>query len=141
MELRHDIGRLREKLASLQRYHAAAVVHAELTGRTLLTEEEIVAASSSWARSCGVYFLILNGRVVYVGQSVHVFSRINSHTSKNFDSYAFVPCSEAMLNKLESLYIHVLKPPLNGTAINGMPVAPLSLDALLGSGLNRTATT
>lgn len=126
------IAYLEAKLAGLERTEAASVVSARLTGKALLTEDEIVDAAVAWSKTCGVYFLVDRGRVVYVGQSVDVPSRINHHRDKQFSSYAFVPCDAAVLDKLESLYIYSLRPPLNGTLPNGSKAAPLSFAELLG---------
>lgn len=138
MELRHEISELEARRAIL----AAQVSQSErasalrgramsLAGVTLLTESEIVEQSDSIADCCGVYFLIKNGAVVYVGQSVNVHNRIMEHRAgKDFDRFAFVACAASALNMLESLYIHVLRPPLNGV-MAGSPVAPIRLDKLI----------
>lgn len=104
---------------------------AGLSGHTLLTEAEIVEQCSPLSDCCGVYFLLQGNKVVYVGQSVNVHSRITGHmSSKEFDRFAYVKCDKAALDVLESLYIHALRPPLNGEQ-NGVPSAPLRLDRLL----------
>jgi len=77
------------------------------------THDEIISESISLSNRTGIYFLIRDGRVVYVGQSVDVWSRIAHHAGANrhiFDSYAFEPCSRDELNDLESEYIMALKP-------------------------------
>ena len=104
----------------------------KLTTNSLLREDEIIVHAIPVENSCGVYFLVHKKRIVYVGQSTNVFSRIVTHTqSKTFDSYVFMPCEKKMLDKLESLYIHFLLPPLNGNLNNGYKIAPLPLTALL----------
>lgn len=108
----------------------AAVV---LTGRTLLQEHEIVSAKNPWKSGSGIYFLIKDNRVVYVGQSVSVHSRIGGHKDKDFDHYAYILCGKEILDALESLYIHVLRPPLNGLDNSGKPVAPMRLSDILAS--------
>lgn len=106
-----------------------------LTNRRLLSEAEIVAESSSAPHLTGVYFLVQAERVVYIGQSVNILARIAQHrASKDFDRFAFVPCEREDLDALESLYIHFIKPPLNGRhRHDGSHQAPLSLPALIGS--------
>ncbi len=100
--------------------------------KSLLRESEIVQQSSKWGGVSGVYFLIKQDRIVYVGQSVNVFARIGTHqTDKDFDSIAWLPCDKGVLDKLESIYIHTLQPPLNGRLNNGYINAPLALDTLL----------
>lgn len=131
--LADEIENLEKKLAELQRVEAIQAVSCALTGKALLPEEEIVKTSLPWEKSSGVYFLVSGNRVVYVGQSVNVYSRIDEHTRvKSFERYAYVPCSIDMLDRLESLYIHCLRPPLNSTLRNGLAKnAPISLDLLI----------
>jgi hypothetical protein len=131
--LTEEIENLEKKLAELKRMEAIQTVSCALTGKALLPEEMIVETSLPWEKSSGVYFLIANSRVVYVGQSVNVYSRIDEHArGKFFERYAYVPCSVEMLDKLESLYIHCLRPPLNGTLKCGLAKnAPIPLDLLI----------
>lgn len=64
---------------------------------------------------CGVYFLRKGDAIVYIGQSVNVYSRVTQHEKgKDFDSVTFVPCTQDQLNDLEGFYIRLIKPPLNG---------------------------
>jgi len=96
----------------------------------LLTEDEIVALASKVPSLIGVYFLVSGNEVVYVGQSKTVFQRIETHRrdrSKLFDRVCFIPCDEAILDVLESLYIHTLRPRLNGRYSSGVTGAPISL--------------
>ena len=130
--LREKIATLELRLNSLERMEVMNAVSAEATGKILLRPDEITKAALPWARSSGVYFLLDGDDVVYVGQSVNVYSRIGQHTDKRFDRYAFVPCHVDALDKLESLYIHCLRPRLNGMQANGASCAPITLTALLG---------
>lgn len=104
-----------------------------LTGKRMLTPAEIIAAAVVRDEATsGVYFLIRDGRVMYVGQSVDVGARIRGHArERSFDAYAMVPCPIAHMAVLESLYIHALRPPWNGVRPSGTPFAPFTLDALL----------
>ena len=62
-----------------------------------------------------VYFLCKDSKVVYVGQSISVASRISTHKhSKDFDEVYLVHTPSAMLNAVESALIRHLKPELNG---------------------------
>lgn len=122
------------KLAALKKADILTHRAIELTNGALLTEGEIVKSSALWLGVPGVYFLISDGAVVYVGQSVNVYARIATHKRegvKEFDRFAFVPCKASKLDKLESLYIHCLRPPLNGDKNNGELAAPLRIDQLL----------
>jgi hypothetical protein len=62
---------------------------------------------------CGVYFLVRDGRVVYVGQGVNCGSRSLSHSDKKFDHVFVMPCPRQDLNKVEAAFISVLKPEYN----------------------------
>lgn len=71
-------------------------------------------------RICGIYFLMLKGEVVYVGQSVNVYGRIESHLpssrktpTKQFDGVRVLPCDESMLNELEHRFIAMFRPAQN----------------------------
>lgn len=131
-ELRHGIKALKAELESFKKEIQFAKATKKLTTNSLLREDEIIVHAIPVENSCGVYFLVHKKRIVYVGQSTNVFSRIVTHTqSKTFDSYVFMPCEKEMLDKLESLYIHFLLPPLNGNLHNGLKIAPLPLTALL----------
>lgn len=80
----------------------------------LLNHGEILSLQTSVRRYCGIYFLILNGEIVYVGQSINIWSRIDSHRAdKEFDGIAFEQCEEADLNRMEILYIEKYNPTLN----------------------------
>lgn len=132
--LRDEIAELERRRDALQMQQLASAEAAQLTGKTLLGENAIVKGSMPWAKVSGIYFLISVGRVVYVGQSVDVFGRISTHQKdKAFDSISYVPCEPHLLDKMESLYIHTLRPPLNGDMHNGAKLAPLALDELLSA--------
>jgi len=136
LDLTEEIAALKRKRDAIAGEIEASDISARLTGHTLLTESAIVGAAKPADGFCGVYFLISRGRVVYVGQSVNVFSRVAQHSAdKDFDAMAWVPCERRMLDKLESLYIHTLSPELNGDGgPGGTKTAPLRLDDLLGAG-------
>ncbi len=61
----------------------------------------------------GIYFLKLDDKIVYVGQSVDVRTRIKQHRDKKFDSYELFECSKDNLNSLEAHYILIHNPILN----------------------------
>jgi len=67
----------------------------------------------------GVYFLCQDGKIMYIGQSVNVASRIVSHVkekAKKFNSVFFIPCPINRLDDLEGALIRKYKPELNGNA-------------------------
>jgi len=133
-ELGREILRLRALYTEMQDQAPLREVCVKMTGKTLHTETEIVAVSEPYKIMCGVYFLVSNDRVVYVGQSVNIPARVAQHktSGKTFDRVAFVECEKEWLNVLESLYIHVLRPLLNGDSnTKGLKASPLSMQDML----------
>lgn len=87
----------------------------------LLTESAIVAKARAYVRApCGIYFLILGGRIIYVGQAVNIPARIAGHRRAGviFSDYHWIRCTEERLDIVERSYISTLKPPLNRTHKN-----------------------
>lgn len=64
--------------------------------------------------SACIYFLSLENKVVYVGQSVNLMLRLFQHKhTKSFDRVFYLPVPESQLNRIEAEFIRLLKPPLN----------------------------
>lgn len=61
----------------------------------------------------GIYFLVKDDEVVYVGQSVNPIARIGNHTDKDFDRAYMIPVPSSMLNDVEGALIRAINPPLN----------------------------
>ena len=78
----------------------------------LKSEREIVGTSIPAESMSGVYFLILNQRIVYVGKSVDMYCRISEHRSKGrkFTHFHAIPCPPESLSELESKYILAFAP-------------------------------
>lgn len=120
-----------KKAVSIKREHYASALnlHKHITGYALLDKNKIFKLSMDLPIITGVYFLILKGTIVYVGQSVNIFQRVGVHASAQkikFDKYYYLECKAEYLNILESIYIHKIKPPQNGYYFNGLKQAPLS---------------
>jgi hypothetical protein len=133
-ELLKDIEYLSARSQEAKHILATQDTSIKLTGKTLLTEAEIVQAQLTTPTTSGVYFLIKDNKVVYVGQSTQIFARIMHHVStKDFDTFSYVECGKEMLDVMESLYIHTIRPPLNGKQNHDrrVPTAPITLDKLL----------
>jgi hypothetical protein len=80
----------------------------------LLTAEQIVeVAVQPGERKIGLYFLIKDGELKYVGQSIDIEARICSHRWREFDRWHWIPCEKEQLNALERAYIDSLLPPWN----------------------------
>lgn len=135
--LKREIRNLRSQIASMQNYLALHELNAPsenglMQDRRGLTEDEIVAAAKPLLGTCGVYFVIKNERVIYVGQSKNIYARVSSsdHWARDSDSLAFILCSPDDLDALESYYIHLLCPPRNGRDMRcgERMVAPMDFD-------------
>ena len=73
-----------------------------------------MAIARPWRKLSGVYFLIDVGRIVYVGQSTNISSRVGQHCAdKTFTSWASIECPEDFRLTLERFYIKKFDPPLN----------------------------
>lgn len=86
---------------------------------TLLGAKEIIVQAKPGPPSvCGIYFLVSEGEIVYVGQSTNIASRIGNHAAerKQFDSYYYQQCDSKSLDEMESAYIRKFKPRLNKAA-------------------------
>lgn len=83
--------------------------------KRLLEADELSALSAEVRRTCGVYFLLSDEwRVLYVGQSTNIESRVRDHMrTKVFARFAFVECETSDLNALEVGYVLKFRPPLN----------------------------
>lgn len=81
------------------------------------TLENILAVATEIPQ-CGIYFLVRNNRVVYVGKSTNLLGRLGQHShDQDFDRIAFIECEECDLNSLEKAYITALLPQLNNCAV------------------------
>lgn len=64
----------------------------------------------------GVYFLVRDGRIVYVGQSTNPMGRLAQHVGnpyKNFDRVFMVPIPREHLTAVENALIRMLQPAYN----------------------------
>lgn len=80
------------------------------------THQEIVSAAMPLGQNTGVYFLLHQAVVVYVGQSIDLFNRIGRHAregGKVFDAFTYILCSADELDKLEETYVTALMPRYN----------------------------
>lgn len=75
----------------------------------------------------GIYFLLAQRQIVYVGQSINCHNRVRMHLAdKDFDSYAVLPATPTDdLNTLEALYILRFQPGYNVA----LPATPLLISA------------
>jgi len=64
---------------------------------------------------CGIYFLIKNKEIVYVGKSTNIRSRIVNHyfSKKDFDRISVIELDKSRLDSYEKHYIKSLRPKFN----------------------------
>jgi excisionase family DNA binding protein len=77
---------------------------------------------SDYRLTAGVYFLCIDKKVVYIGQSTVVGSRLAVHHKegkKEFDRIYFMPWPEHDLARMEGALIRALRPSLNGGDARG----------------------
>ena len=68
---------------------------------------------------CGIYFLMNDNEVVYVGQSIDIHRRINKHKeSKTFDKIYYLEVDKQNLDEIEKKYILEYQPIYNKTYLN-----------------------
>jgi hypothetical protein len=114
-------GRLRAKhelqLAAAHTMLATMVPKRMLSAMAAVphTLQEVLRASIPAGSFAGIYFLVKDGEVVYVGQSVDVLARISRHRrdGREFDAYTYLACEKSDLDRLESIYIAAFMPWLN----------------------------
>ena len=88
-------------------------------GMRELHEEDVLAMSapSNSTTVCGVYFLIHDEEIVYVGQSSNLLARVESHKvgadRKVFNKVAFIEAPRPWLDTVEAFYIQRFDPPYN----------------------------
>jgi hypothetical protein len=135
-ELKVEIAELEDRKGRSTHTLSLDILSNRITSRDMLLEEEIIAGAQGYEFACGVYFLVRDGVVVYVGQSVNVYARVYSHkqSGKVFDSFAFTPCEREELDMLESLYIHALCPSEQGRSTHGNLAAPYSMRQMVALG-------
>jgi len=86
----------------------------------ILDDKSVKKVDSEFICACGIYFLIKDGNVVYIGQSVNIAGRIAQHKKddKDFNEVRFILCDKERLDAREMFFIRLLKPELNGTYKN-----------------------
>lgn len=74
--------------------------------------EQVLSGAIAAPPSCGIYFLIRHGEIVYIGKTTDVFLRLSKHRrdGKEFDAYNFMPCRQANLDDIEAAYIAAFLP-------------------------------
>lgn len=78
--------------------------------------ENAIELADGFCESTGsyVYFLMLDGDCVYVGQTINLRHRLNGHRTKKYDQVFFIEVPEDVRIQCEKEWIAKLKPALNG---------------------------
>ena len=116
-----EIGLGRERREAMQyaitnNMAAFAVTRKYAGDARLLSAVDIAEVAKGIDAMCGVYFLLSDQKIVYVGQSINVHYRIADHFAKGiipFDRFHIVPCDSRDVDHLEALYIDALRPKYN----------------------------
>jgi len=132
-ELEQKIEQLQTRLNNLKQQELFSEYAMAITNKAMVSQERIIDNAISYDQTCGIYFLLKDTEILYVGQSVCVFSRIRAHDNERrikFDRIAWVECKKEHLDTLESLYIHLFKPVMNGSSGHDGKQAPLSMEQI-----------
>ena len=79
-----------------------------------LDTDEVVRNSTPIPPKCGIYFLLKAGRIIYIGKSTNVLSRLGQHAnSVDFDTFTVAECDIEVLDFVENVMIAKFKPELN----------------------------
>lgn len=86
--------------------------------RGLLDASFITKKAMVFDSICGVYFLLKDDTIVYVGKSIAIMTRMCRHASeqrKDFNRVFVLECPQASMDRLERLYIEKFKPIYNAS--------------------------
>ncbi|WP_186260300.1 phage integrase Arm DNA-binding domain-containing protein [Burkholderia gladioli] len=127
-------------VAQAKTHSRQSIKHGSVDERGLLDGHSIARRATFYDHVCGVYFLLSQGAIVYVGQSKNVLGRIATHRAegeKRFDRVFVVECKASELDHLEALYIDKFCPIYNTVRPYVDPTAcawDASLASILGDG-------
>ena len=121
MKMDQDVADMEAVVQDLERTEVEFKASHLLCDHIMHSEEDIHrgAYGAEDNRHAGVYFLMRDEVVTYVGQSINVMNRIQTHKNeraKYFNLYNYILCDVDQLDMLESLYIHKFHPEHNKTA-------------------------
>lgn len=86
---------------------------------TMKEKSEIISmVQERTPKICGVYFLFMGSKIIYIGQSRNVMQRIASHHKIGYTHYSIHECHDAYLDSLEAAYILEYQPEYNESIPN-----------------------
>lgn len=64
---------------------------------------------------CGIYFLCIKGKIVYIGKTTDLANRLMQHKRQlmEYDAFRFIACQESKLDEYEVRWIKKFKPCFN----------------------------
>jgi hypothetical protein len=134
-----ELNRLRGELVSAQ---SARPIAMRRLPRLTVRPSEVAAAAMAIVQQaapvaqmsdCGVYFLVQDDRIVYVGQSIEVSGRVLTHFRdglKQFTHAAVLLCAPERLDELEMFWIRALRPEYNRSGILRCSPEEVELEAV-----------
>lgn len=82
--------------------------------KQLISKKKILSNKIIFENKTGIYFLIKDNEIVYVGQSTQFYTKLSSHVNnKDFDSYFIIEVPEEQLTEYEVEYIIKFNPIYN----------------------------
>jgi hypothetical protein len=86
---------------------------------------ELKSVSDLMSARCGIYFLLLAEKLVYIGQSKNVATRVGSHAKeKHFNRVLYLAWPSFDLDRVEGALIRAFAPELNGRVYGDILSAP-----------------
>lgn len=104
-----------EALAEFERVSNRMAQSPDINKQSLLNAGDVINQAQP-AIFGGVYFLVNQGVVAYVGRSTNIFYRISQHVERKriaFNSYHVIAADGLEQERLEQVYIGKLKPEYN----------------------------
>jgi hypothetical protein len=117
--------------ADFERAYKAALLAAPEDTRIRATAHRTRAkaiAMAPYRRMSGVYLLLLDGEIAYIGSSRNMAARVSSHRANGrpFDQAFFIATKEEEREPLERLLIRSFRPRQNRTGLEHAGNAPVS---------------
>jgi hypothetical protein len=94
----------------------AAHIHNYLYSQICIIRDAVPYEPNEGPWASGVYFLLLDNEIIYVGKSVEILRRLNEHHEKRwrFNRYwCFGGLPELYIEHVEAFYIHAFEPSHN----------------------------
>ena len=109
-QLKRRTSVVAEEVAALERGREAT-----LAKRIALNTAVVAKLRAGPMPASGVYFLMNEGEIAYIGESPNVFMRVGAHAqgAKRFDGWAYCEVEEEKRYALKQALITVIRPPQN----------------------------